>query len=148
MDWTCPTCGKTFKRVNQAHQCFSGGSAELAFPGRKAQWLPLYLALRDAVRARVPFDCDYAPSGGAQWRRRSIFASMHGEAAGLYVNFFSNQRLTIEGLMAVTPISAHRLMHIVCFRSEDRIAEIAGCIVASYALTEQAGGAGAGGDPS
>ncbi len=148
MDWTCPTCSKTFKRTNQAHKCFTGASPELAFPGTKAKWLPLYHVLLECVKAQASFTCDYPPSGGALWRRRSIFASMHGETKGLYVNFHSDLRLAIEGLITVEPISAHRLLHIVCFDDPDRVPEIAGYIVASYLLTEQSGQTRIGGDPA
>ncbi len=146
MDWTCPTCGKTFKRANQAHKCFSGGSPELAFHGKKAEWLPLYHALLGCVQAQVSFTCEYPPSGGASWRRRSIFASMHGEANGLYVNFFSDFCVAIEGLITTESISAHRLMHVVCFEDQQRVPEIAGHIVASYLLTEQVDQARNGGE--
>lgn len=145
MDWTCPICGKTFMRAKQAHKCYSGGTPELAFPGKQAKWLPLYLALLDAVQARVPFACDYVPSGTAVWRWRSIFAHISGRNAGLYVNFHSNNRLQIDGLKAAMAMSANRVMHVVCFSDPDRIPEIADYIVASYVLTEQAGRAVTGG---
>ena len=115
------------------------GTEELGFPGTKGKWLPLYREILSAVKARVPFDCDYPPSGGAIWRRRSIFATMHGERAGLYVNYFADQRQPIEGLITVIPMSVHRLMHIVEVSDAEKIPEIADGIIASYYLTEQDG---------
>jgi hypothetical protein len=139
MDWTCPTCGKAFKRTRQAHKCFSAGTPEHGFPGDKGKWLPLYFTLLSSVQDKVPFDCEYAPSGGAQWRKRSIFASMHGEKAGLYVNFFSSQQLSSIHPLLVFVHSANRLMHVVCISDTEQVPELAGCILASYVLTEQAG---------
>lgn len=139
MDWKCPGCGLTFKRINQAHQCVSGGGPELAFTGSKAKWLPLYMELLVAARARMQFDCVYPPSGGVIWRKRSAFAAMNPESRCLRVNFRSNQPLRhIEGV-AVFPMSANRVLHVVSLQNNARVVEIVEYIQSSYVLTNQEG---------
>jgi hypothetical protein len=139
MDWKCPVCGKTFKRERQAHKCFTGGGPELAFPGPKAKWLSLYLELLSRAKSRIDFEPDYPPSGGAIWRKRSIFASMHGESAGLFVNFFSGQPLPDVRIVTGISPSAHRLAYAFRLTDMEELDTILEYIVGSYVLTGQAG---------
>jgi hypothetical protein len=138
MDWKCTVCGKTFKRERQVHTCFTGGDPELAFHGAKAKWLPLYLELFSIANKRLGFIPEYPPSGGVQWRKRSVFAGMHGESSGLHVVFFSDQRRDDIKAETIYQMSANRIAHGMVIADTARISELMDLIEYSYVLTGQA----------
>ena len=53
--WTCPRCGREFKRTNQDHYCGKAPATTDEYIARQEPGLqPLLVQLRDAIRAAIP----------------------------------------------------------------------------------------------
>lgn len=107
-----------------------------AFKGSKAKWLPLYEALRDMAREKLPTFVEYFPALHVRWKHGSTFAEISAVAAAMRVEFYADQPHPEYGAVKTVRLSAHRVAHTVELVDAGRFPEVLTWVAASYALTQ------------
>lgn len=135
MVWTCEKCGRTFARNRQSHSCAAVYPLDALFPGAKAQWLPLYHALKAQVHMRQGDFEEYVCSSCIMWKHLSTFASIKPTAQCLEVEFIADRLYPERNPKYTLQISAHRVGHFVAVVDEGDFPDVLDWIDQSYALT-------------
>ncbi len=135
MGWTCEKCGRTFARNRQSHSCAAVYPIQALFAGEKAQWLPLYEALKAAVEARQGAFEEYVCSSCVMWKHLSTFASIKPAIQHLEVEFIADRLYPERRPKYTLQISAHRVGHFVVVQDESDFPDVLDWIDQSYALT-------------
>ena len=97
--WTCPNCGREFKRTNQNHYC---GNAPLSideYISRQAQDVqPLLISIRNAIHNAIPEAEETIAWGMPTWKKKSniIHFAVSKNHIGIYadqeaVDFFQDR---------------------------------------------------------
>ena len=97
--WTCPNCGREFKRTNQNHYC---GNAPLSideYISRQAQDVqPLLISIRNAIHNAIPEAEETIAWGMQTWKKKSniIHFAVSKNHIGIYagqeaVDFFQDR---------------------------------------------------------
>lgn len=97
--WTCPNCGREFKRTNQNHYC---GNAPLSideYISRQAQDVqPLLISIRNAIHNAIPEAEETIAWGMPTWKKESniIHFAVSKNHIGIYadqeaVDFFQDR---------------------------------------------------------
>lgn len=110
-----------------------------AFKGSKAKWQPLYVALRDAAKARLaPFE-EYFPAVNVLWKCGATFAQVSAVAAGLRVEFFAAAEHPEYQPIKMARLSKNRVAHTVEIIDAASFPQLLAWVEASYALVQPKG---------
>ncbi len=108
-----------------------------AFSGSKDIWLPLYEALRDAARERLPAWVEYFPAVGLRWKHESTFADIGATKTALRVEFYLDAAHPECRPIKTVQTSKNRVAHTVELTDADGIGALLDWIAASYELTKK-----------
>ena len=88
--WTCPNCGREFKRTNQNHYC---GNAPLSideYISRQAQDVqPLLISIRNAIHNAIPEAEETIAWGMPTWKKKSNI--IHFAVSKNYIGIYAGQ---------------------------------------------------------
>lgn len=86
--WTCPDCGRTFKRTNQSHYCGKPPvSVDEYISRQKKEIQPLLLELRDIIRNAEPQAKESIAWSTPAWKKegKTLRISVNRNYIGIYV---------------------------------------------------------------
>ena len=82
--WTCPDCGREFKRANQHHFCANAPKTMDEYIARqRPEAQPMLTAVREAVRAAVPDAEEGIAWSMPNWKRGRNFLQMAVNKEGI-----------------------------------------------------------------
>ncbi len=110
---------------------------EKAFSGGKAKWMPLYQALRDRAKARLPDFREYFPAVNVLWKHETTFAQISAVNAALRLEFFADRLHPEWNPVKTQQTSKNRVAHTVELTGEEHLDGALAWILASYTLTEK-----------
>ena len=68
--WTCPNCGREFKRTNQSHYCGNAPATVDAYISRQERDLqPLLVQLKDVIHTAIPEAEETIAWGMPTWKK-------------------------------------------------------------------------------
>ena len=71
--WTCPNCGREFKRVNQDHYCGKAPATIDEYILRQAPEVqPLLVQLRETIRTAIPEATETIAWSMPTWRKKKV----------------------------------------------------------------------------
>ncbi len=106
-----------------------------AFAGVRAKWLPLYGALRDAARERLPVFHEYFPAVDVRWKHDTTFAQVSGTAGAMRVEFYQDRPRPELKAVRTQRLSKNRVSHTVELTDESGFEAVLNWLAESYQLT-------------
>ena len=85
--WTCPNCGREFKRTNQNHYCGNAPVSIDEYISRQEQDIqPLLINIRNAIHSAIPEAEETIAWGMPTWKRKSniIHFAVNKNHIGIY----------------------------------------------------------------
>ncbi len=110
---------------------------EVALPGVRAKWIPLYAQLLDMARARLPAFVEFFPAVSIRWKHDTTFAEISGTAAAMRVEFYAASPRPEVQPVKTRQLSANRVAHTVELTDGSRFDDLLVWIAESYALTQK-----------
>lgn len=86
--WTCPKCGREFKRTNQNHFCGSAPvSIDAYIQEQREDIQPILVELRNAIHHAIPEATETIAWGMPTWKKRNniIHFAVYKNYIGVYV---------------------------------------------------------------
>lgn len=108
-----------------------------AFSVGKAKWLPLYEALRDRAKARLPEFTEYFPAANVLWKHNSAFAQISAVASLMRIEFFSDSIHPERNPVKTLQTSKNRFAHTVETVDDACFGQLLDWIEESYFLTKK-----------
>jgi hypothetical protein len=132
--WSCPHCGRSFKRLNQQHSCVLVRKEDL-FAKRAPALKVLYQMIRDYVTTLGPFQEEAHRPDTIYYKATSNFLAVKLKKASLEVEFFLDHHDPAPVVSKWLQTSRHRFAHVVPVDHPENIDEqLRGWIRASYLL--------------
>lgn len=132
--WTCPSCGRSFKQINQMHSC-EVFDLERHLVGKSSAIVGLYHLLAGAMRGMESVETVPMKST-ILFRVNTVFASVAVRRQWLDVYFTLASRQASERIRFVERASATRFVHRIRISSPDDIDEqLTGWLAEARALS-------------
>ena len=113
--WTCPRCGRIFRRPNQRHSCGVGSRRGL-LAGKPAPLVKLYRDLEKSVKAFGGVEI-VAHDRYALFRTTRIFADLVFMSDALRVAILLDREVKDPLFFKMQRMSAHRVGHVAKLRT-------------------------------
>lgn len=113
--WSCPRCGRTFRRAQQPHSC-GVGSRQALLKGKPAPLVKLYLALEKSLKAWGGVEI-VARGRYALFRTTRIFADLVFMREALRLAILLEREVKGPLFFKIQRMSAHRVAHVAKVRN-------------------------------
>lgn len=113
--WSCPRCGRTFRRVNLRHSC-GVGSRRALLKGKPAPLVKLYLSLEKSLKAWGGVEI-VARGRYALFRTTRIFADLVFMKEALRLAILLDREVKHPMFFKIGRMSAHRIAHVAKLRT-------------------------------
>jgi Domain of unknown function (DUF5655) len=113
--WTCPSCGRRFRRANQSHACGLGRRA-LLLADKPPALVKLYLALERDMANWGPNEI-FVRERYALFRTTRGFADLVFMRDGLRLALYLGRRVAAPCFFKVGRASAHRFIHVAMLQT-------------------------------
>jgi hypothetical protein len=132
--WSCPHCGRSFKRRNQQHSCVLVSKDDL-FAKRPPALKIIYQKITEFVSTLGPFHEEALPPDVIYYKTTSNFLAVKLKKDSLEVEFFLDHHDPAPVVSKWLQTSRHRFAHVVPVDHPKNIdEELMGWIRASYLL--------------
>jgi predicted transport protein len=132
--WTCPKCGRTFKRKNQEHGC-KMVSKESLFAKRLPELKKLYEKIVKEIKKFGEFREEALPSAVIMFKTKSIFLAIRIKKDHLAVGFFLDEVENVPPVSKYIQTSKNRWAHeVLVDRPEDIDKQLINWMKRSYKL--------------
>ncbi|HWB25016.1 MAG TPA: DUF5655 domain-containing protein [Chitinophagaceae bacterium] len=132
--WTCPKCGRSFKRAEQNHACKLVDKEDL-FKKRPAVLKALYKKIFDIVKTFGEFREETVLPDVIFFKTRSTFLGLKVKKEWLEVEFFLDHLENVPPVAKFLQTSKHRVVHLVKIDDESDIdAQLVNWMRQSYQL--------------
>ena len=108
--WSCPRCGRTFRRAHQSHSC-GVGSRQALLNGKPEPLVKLYLALEKSLKAWGGVEI-VARGRYALFRTTRIFADLVFMREALRLAILLDREVSDPLFFKIQRMSAHRIAHV------------------------------------
>ena len=133
--WTCPVCGRGFRRSGQAHGCGRGTKAQL-LRGKPPSLVTLYTALDRDLARWGPQDTLYRDRY-ALYRTSRGFADLVFMRDGLRLALYLDREDAAACFFKVGRTSANRVIHVAMLRTLTDWRRVRPYLKEAYQLTVQ-----------
>ncbi len=135
--WTCPTCGRSFKRKNQQHGCVLIDK-ETLFAKRPPELKNLYNIIKKGVDKIGAYREETVLPDVIFFKTKSTFLGVKVKKDHLEVEFFLEKLENVPPVFKYLQTSKNRVVHLVAVDNEDEIDEqLLGWIKRSYELVNK-----------
>ena len=110
--WTCATCGRSFKNINQQHTCKLISKDDL-FAKRPAHLKKLYQQVKAVVKTFGDFREETVPPDVIFFKSKSTFMAVKVKKDHLDIEFFLDHLTDAPPVSKYLQTSKHRVAHIV-----------------------------------
>src|SRR5437867_1857201 len=120
--WSCPRCGRTFRRANQSHSC-GVGSREALLQGKPEPLVRLYLELERTLQGWRGVEIG-AHGRYALFRTTRVFADLVFMSDALRLAILLDREVKKPLFFKMQRLSAHRVGHVAKLRNKDDVRAI------------------------
>jgi predicted transport protein len=120
--WTCPKCGRTFKRKDQQHTCTLISKDNL-FVNRPPRLKELYERIVKRVRKFGDYREETVNPNVIFFKTKSTFLAIKVKKDHLEIEFFLDHLENVPPVSKYLQTSKHRVAHVVPIDSEEEINE-------------------------
>ena len=110
--WTCPTCGRSFRKANQSHSCRLTAKEEL-FAKRSPDLKEIYDKIISAIKPWGTFREEAVPPDTIFLKTHSTFLAVKIKRDRLDIEFFLDHLENNSPVSKFLQTSAHRFVHYV-----------------------------------
>ncbi|HJV09527.1 MAG TPA: DUF5655 domain-containing protein [Acidimicrobiales bacterium] len=118
--WTCPECGRRFRRTRQSHECAPAMSVEEYFSTGPAHERPIFEAVLAHVATLGPVHVEPV-SVGIFLKRAQTFAELRPKDRWVAMSFWLPRRVQHERIVRKVNEYGGRYWHIANLRSPDDV---------------------------
>jgi hypothetical protein len=133
--WTCPVCGRSFRRSGQSHGCGRGTKAQL-LRGKQPSLAKVYEALDRDFAKWGPHETLYRERY-ALFRTTRGFADLVFMQDGLRLALYLDRQVTAPCFFKVGRVSANRIIHVAMLRTITDWGMVRPYLKEAYRLTVQ-----------
>jgi predicted transport protein/predicted RNA-binding Zn-ribbon protein involved in translation (DUF1610 family) len=108
--WTCPKCGRTFKRKNQDHGCKMVSKGSL-FEKRPPELIKLYEKIVKEIKKFGEYREEALPSAVIMFKTKSTFLAIKIKKGHLAVGFFLDEVENVPPVSKYIQTSKNRWAH-------------------------------------
>ena len=135
--WSCPSCGRSFKRKGQQHSCALVSEESLFEKKGAVELRPLYEKLVAAIKSIGHFSTEPIAPNTIFFKAASTFMAIKLKKAAMEVEFYSDHLEENKQVIKSLQISKYRVVHVVSLQNEGDISdELIKWIAFSYSLIQ------------
>ncbi|HWO09116.1 MAG TPA: DUF5655 domain-containing protein [Polyangiaceae bacterium] len=130
--WRCLSCGRTFGRTNQSHECEPALSLERYLSAQPPPHRAIYRAVLRRLQTLGELDVDPVQVG-IMIKRHRTFCELRPKRAGVELSFKLSRPLAHARIRRSLRCSTHRQAHFVLLTSPREVdAELLGWLAEAY----------------